>query len=776
MRDPRLKVPPAIRQAFMKPQTRVLVGDAKFLLMTESVIDAAVEAANTDDGPTRAALLAFLQQLSTNAFMHGELHLFFHGLQAATKLHWATLLGPLATLTRRVGRNPDKGPIESFDLHETDAEMALDAVVLTILVRQVEATPGAGRDAMVRGLVDDGGNLRLGQLMGMLNRAVPEASRSDTDLACCREYRQQMSYHYAALRGARAQLPTFLDVYTKELIPVFNIAGKTTYANVCMASVEKIEMMLSPYAKFLWATNRLPLRIEKGMLLDEACEVYNKDGKLAAGEKGNLVDAGGHAMRVGRSRQACRDGVDGTRDKGGSGDTVSPDVSEMVTALLVAGVGSNRPDDVGDGALGVVVAPTMRPACNTATAGGIVESDGDGQKGQVVRVEFDRAVLDFRWLVQWADGSVTMTKSSGASPDAVASELSASAKAQLQAEAGADDDSALSVLTSACRSTFASVASGSTVAAPAAATFATSALGGTHAVLPKDPEPGDTIAHLFSEANGGWHVGRICQLSPEGDRYMTAYPDEPANRYPHKLLPAHRGVLWEVVEAVECDERPDHAHHDDTEEPAAVSVVELPAGYGRRVDDLTRAARIGSRKATVPTLDADHMLSQAIRDRVENNRAAASAGGGAEAVRRLAPRKMRGVCHHAKDARASGRQRLIAGDAALKRALALEKRQNAMADVIRTLERRQQEEDEVDVGVVPLADADASLLASFSEEAAWYGELESVMTRLAAIEALGDEATEHDRAALKALVDTAAGLNVKLMTAAAAVEGCEDGR
>ena len=804
-------VDPAVWDLLCGRQTRIVIGDAKFLLMVEAAIEAIIAASNTADEATRTRLIRFAKTLEENAYFHGELHLMFHTTQALYRAYWPVVLEPLAVLGRRNGRSQDKGPVESFELHLGDVVEAHAATTMTLLIRLCEqhVTRGGSADEFIDEIIDSDGNLRLSALVGKLAGVVSEGSSSQVDLAICAEFRTLSAHVTAAWDGSRRFVTVFLDALTREFIAVFRGVGKTTYEGICMASVEKLSTQ-SPHALFLWAHNRILARMELGMLGDEGCEVYNADVKATAGKKGKLMTNAAIASDIARSRRAHSGALGISRDMGGSGGRKqTQELAEAVAALVTAGVATGGFDSLSDGVLAEVVAPSVKLASQLALTGATVtgtavypctDDSGAGpstarRKGTVAAVVYRRRDQQFCLSVDWGGGGETSQVPVSEVDVAILSEhLSTTLVNTLAGEDGASADAGnlADVLDARARTAFLVAAAGTSEHGGAdAATFAVSGAARRYRVVDGTDQPGvgACIAHVFSGRNGGWYVGTLEGFEcKDGTSYaLVKYPDEKRKQYMHRLNPSQRTAMWEVVEPRAARTNPTSA--EDTPSaaasnavPEAVKVTEVPVGYGARVNDLVRSRRDPDRGSSSANASANanvspgdgsdgcdsssgrvqSMLSSAMLDKVMGERAVAQPTG----PKMLAPVKVRGINVHASDLRQHGRLSLIRTGTAAKRAAILRSKIRARTEVVASVARHIRVATAAPTPVTAAEPSLERLMRAATNEAEWMSQLDSATAQLEAIVGLDDAATAADRARLGELVDEATRLQVLLNQAA----------
>ena len=768
------RVPPDVREAFLGEQTRLLVGDAKFALMLEAAIKTAVDAACAADLRERAALLELVHTLSRTAVMHGELHLMFHACQAAYKLFWSMLLGPCASRLRKTGRNPDKGPVESWEVHLADQSEALDAVVLLKLIQLAEDRP-----AELDGLFNATGQLVYPVLAALFD--APPTNDSDCDDAVYHEFSQQTAAAVAALAGVREHVTVFMDVYTKELTAVFQYTQKRTYTLLTMRSTEMVRYIMSEYCRLLWDENRTITDRHRAKLLDEKCEGLNGDVKPLAGDRGDMCDYGEIAPHVSRSRHAFDTAVGLREDVGGGLGAKPDDLIELTLLLQGAGLGSGGGGSVGDATISEHAVPSVTVAMWLALPGAVVvatDSEAKEIKGVVVRAQMDRAASSRTVVIDWggSHGVETVPFADVDTSNVDYKEHTSKAVTDALAEETKGDRR---VSDHGARKTLAAYvgagAAGDMSPSAAADSFSSSTLADKHEaeVTPRHPMPGDAIAHVFTGHHAGWYVGIVDSV--EDGHFLTKYRGDP-RLYPHTLALHAYDTLWALLKGDRAATLTPTLATTAATPPqlrrrGAVVLASLPRSFGLRVDDLVnRVRRHTASEANDNAMEESvDRHGTAVRDRGGGTERASvlgkallervsSAGGSSseEAVKRQAPVKSVGVPAQAHKARHAGRAALIRGEVAKRRVTVHKARAAAMRLALDTHARADHEAEASMASVADgtaASDLDQALDTVHRAEARLIAEHDEVIARIALIEQIGDAATDEDRAGLKSLVD-----------------------
>jgi hypothetical protein len=382
------RVPPLVREHLRGAgQTRFIVGDVKTLLLIESAVTKALMSAATMDKSHRRQLLRFCQSMASFGIMHGELHLFFHCLQAIFQLWFGLILQPAAGLLRRTGIEPKKGPIDNFAHHLNHLEQTVSALLTTMYFRMTEQF-GVPSD-----LVTATGAVDAEVLAEWIDSFVSKVS-SHVDMALFVEFANASTAFLSAYPGGRGHVTTFVDVMAKEFLPLFKLLGKHGYVWATMRSTEQAEMELSPYLRMLWAIQRTFGKRFKGAFLDEHVEDLNFWVKLLASSGSQMVTFGRIATRVQATTHSFDKMKRGSLDPGHRVGKRDSDHHDLVCWLMACHIGDVT-RKLADPWPCARFSKVMRSLANPSTgqalllslSGSMVICDETGRKAQVVRME-----------------------------------------------------------------------------------------------------------------------------------------------------------------------------------------------------------------------------------------------------------------------------------------------------------------------------------------------------------------------------------------------------
>jgi hypothetical protein len=545
------RVPPVVREHIRgAEQTRFIVGDVKTLLLIESAVTKALKAAATQDKSHRRQLLRFCESMCSFGIMHGELHLFFHCLQAIFKLWFGLILQPAASLLRRTGIEPKKGPIENFAHHLNHLEKTVAALMTTMYFRMAEqfgtpedlVTPNGELDAEVLAL----------WIGSFLDKATTQVVR-----ALFIEFTEASTAFLSAYPGGRAHVTTFVDVMAKEFLPYFKLLGKHGYVWAAMRSTEQTEMELSPYLRMLWAIQRTFGKRCKGAFLDEHVEDLNFWIKLLANTGSQMVTFGRMATRVQATTFAFDLMKKGRLDPGHRVGKRDSDHHELVCWLMACHVGDvvhELPDPWSCARFSKVIRSLANPSTGQALLlslpGSMATCDQTGRKVQVVRVEHKHGtdsglevVLEYlhdNSLVTTDSANVDVTAAKAAAADDLRDVEKAERSNQDEidkAMAVADEIETLAV----------GVGGRAVTCDRGEVAFKDSTLA-KHWLAAADPPSriatSHTIAHYFGGLDNGWYIGTV--KSVKGGLFDTKYKGT-NTLYPHQLEASQHMRLWVSV-------------------------------------------------------------------------------------------------------------------------------------------------------------------------------------------------------------------------------------
>jgi hypothetical protein len=539
------RVPPTVREHLLNiPQRRFIVGDVKTLLLLESAITKALKASVTEDKAHRKQLLRFCQVMSSFGIMHGELHLFFHCLQAIFQLWFGLLLQPAAALLRRSGIEPKKGPIDKFAHHLNHLDQTIAAVMTAMYFRLIEQR-GVPAD-----LVTFGGGLDAQVLTRWIETFLADLD-ANVDQAIFVEFCRVSTEFLTAYPAGRGHVTTFVDVISKEFLPMFKLLGKGGYVWASMRATEQTEMELSPYLQMIWSLQRTFGKRHLAAYLDEHVEDLNWWVKLLAVNRGQMVRYGRLASRVQATTRSFdlmkRGKGDDPGHRVGSRDQ---DHNELVHWLMACGVG----DITADANMSCKeFAPVIRLLANPPTdmalllglPGSLAVVDDDTQrKAVVVRAEHDftgggRNAM--RIVLECLDDNQVFKVESGSVDVSVARDYAAAALRSAENAERTQQDTVDHLREVA--EEIDTLAGTVEIKHDFGGRIVTCNLGEVPSLLNQDweadPTPPlrvekeDHIAHYFDGADCGWSVGVVKSVGKDGTFYYGYTSCQTS--YPHRL-------------------------------------------------------------------------------------------------------------------------------------------------------------------------------------------------------------------------------------------------
>jgi hypothetical protein len=669
------RVPPVVREQLLGlPQQRFIIGDVKTLLLLESAITKALKASVTEDSEHRKQLLRFCKVMASFGIMHGELHLFFHCLQAVFQLWFGLLLQPAASLLRRTGIEPKKGPIDKFAYHLNHLEQTVASVITVMYFRAAE------QQGLPLGLVSVGGELDAQVLKGWVDGYTRELE-TDVDKAVFEEFLSAAMEFLTAYPAGRGHVTTFVDVITKDFLPMFKLLSKGGYVWASMRSTEQTELQLSPYLRMLWSLQRTFGKRNLGAYLDEHVEDLNWWVKLLATTREQMIRYGRLASRVQATTRSFE-----LMKRGGGGDpghrvgSRHIDHNELVHWLMSAGIGNlSATADKTCKAFGPVIRTIANPPADMALLLGLPGSfavvDGDShRKAIVVRAEHDHEgasrhsmavvleYLDTNEVCKITSASIDVSVARDAAASALRSAEKATRAEQDEVDRLRDIADEIDKLAGTVEVKYDH--GGRVVACNRGEVpFINSSLTSDWIADRKAPtivERSNHIAHYFAGAECGWYIGTVRSVAAYGTLYWGYTGSR--SEYPHRLESGTYNVLWVVVRPKALAPSatattPAGATAAPVEQLKFV-VTEASDVLGTRVLDLTLHLRIGvvskdSEGDALSRAQRPTTISNGAVQRVMAQRDVADAG-----RRGRAAMKQHEIHPHAHDAMAAGIRRL----------------------------------------------------------------------------------------------------------------------